>query len=460
MADRILRLWFTFLALIAVSAVGDLNGTAFAQNTLERLLMPGPVVSSHAKNEDNCDSCHLPFSKEAQDNLCLDCHKPIKADILDKKGFHGRSPTLKGLACNACHDDHIGRDADIAPFDAVTFDHTETDYPLTGSHVNVPCQDCHIKGKRWAEAPGTCFACHEEDQPHKGNLGKECQTCHKVSTWNETIAFDHGKTKFPLREKHATVACAACHLGEIYKGVGTACNDCHVIQDIHQQRFETKCDTCHNEKTWKDAKFDHAKDTRFPLNGAHGKATCQACHGASVLTQISTACFDCHAKQDIHKAQLGTDCGACHADVSWSKDISFDHGLTKFPLGGLHVAVACKSCHATPTFKDAGLACIDCHKRDDVHVGRFTARCETCHTATGWTRVAFDHGKQTKFPLTGKHSKTGCNNCHTKKNVADASLPVDCFSCHAKQDVHRGKFGKNCAQCHDTTTFSVAFIRR
>jgi hypothetical protein len=74
-------------------------------------------------------------------------------------------------------------------------------------------------------------------------------------------------------------------------------------------------------------------------------------------------------------------------------------------------------------------------------------------------RVQFDHGRQTKFPLTGKHATTGCYNCHMTKNVTDASLPTSCFSCHARDDVHRGKFGKDCGRCHGTASFSTAIIK-
>ncbi len=451
---------FITLLIVVLITAGAYSAGARAENAIEQFLTPGPVVTGHAKFETNCDSCHEPFSRAAQDGLCLDCHKPVRADIAAKTGFHGKSRLMTGVACSSCHTDHEGRDADIEEIDTAAFDHSITDFPLSGSHHEVACGGCHIKGKRWAEAATTCFACHEAEQPHRGNLGKECQTCHRDTAWRDTIAFDHSKTKFALRGKHQNVSCAACHLGEIYRGLPASCNDCHVIQDIHLRRFGTSCQACHNEQKWKDAKFDHDTATRFPLRGRHAKATCQACHGSSVLTMLPVACGDCHAKQDVHKAQLGNKCGDCHGETAWRKDVVFDHGLTQFPLVGLHAVVACESCHTSAAFKDAGVACKDCHIRDDTHAGRFTPRCESCHSAAGWQRISFNHDSQTKFRLTGKHAKTGCYNCHVRKNVADASLPTDCFSCHAKQDVHRGKFGRDCARCHDTVTFSRAFIRQ
>lgn len=431
-----------------------------AANPLEKLLMPGPVATSHAKIEESCELCHTPFAKDTQDGLCLDCHKPVKADADAGRGFHGLDPLVKGAACNLCHDDHKGRGFDMVQLNRTLFDHRKTDFPLGGAHADVPCASCHETSKRFAEAPLTCFGCHKADEPHKGNLGQACQSCHRDTTWFDTIAFDHAKTRFPLKEKHQSVTCASCHLGEVYKGVATTCNDCHAIQDVHEARFGADCQSCHTETAFKPATFNHDTQSRFPLKGAHATATCTSCHGDSVLAKIETSCFSCHQPQDVHKAQLGPQCGECHNATAWTSNVVFDHGLTRFPLSGLHTVVACQACHVSAAYKDAELGCASCHNSDDVHLGRFTPACASCHTANGWNRVSFDHGKQTSFALTGKHAKAACYACHVQKNVSDASLTETCFSCHAKEDVHRGKFGKNCGQCHDTSTFSTAFIRR
>jgi hypothetical protein len=448
------------IAVVLVLAFGCLAAGARADSQLERLLMPGPVVAAHAKIENQCSACHEPFSKATQDRLCLGCHTAIRQDVAAGTGFHGRDPLARVTACKSCHTDHKARDADIVELDRASFDHTLTDYRLAGAHRFLACADCHQAGKRWAEAPATCFGCHAATEPHKGNLGKQCETCHRETTWHDVVAFDHEKTRFPLHGKHAGVACLSCHLGEIYKELSTACSDCHAIQDVHGGRFGSQCQACHSDTGWTPAKFDHAAHTRFPLTGAHGKAQCRDCHGGDVLARISMACFDCHAAQDVHKVQLGRSCGDCHSDVSWRSHIVFDHDLTRFPLSGLHIAVACEACHATPAFKDAGTACSDCHAKDDVHLGRFAARCESCHTANGWTRVTFNHDTDTRYPLTGKHAATACYDCHVQKNVSDARLPTACASCHAKDDVHHGKFGNDCQRCHDTRNFTTAVIRQ
>lgn len=88
-----------------------------AQNLLERLVVPGPVVSGHAKYEKECSNCHEPFSKKSQTRLCLACHKETAADRQSKKGFHGRQTDAAKQECTICHTDHKGRDADIVLLD-------------------------------------------------------------------------------------------------------------------------------------------------------------------------------------------------------------------------------------------------------------------------------------------------------------------------------------------------------
>ena len=170
----------TLLMLAVTLIAGSLRSEA--ANSLEKLLMPGAVAKAHAKTENNCDACHTPFSKDTQDGLCLDCHKPVKADIDSKRGFHGKNPLMKGASCNLCHDDHKGRDFNMVPLNRTLFDHRLTDFALVGPHADVPCASCHAAGKKFADAPLSCFGCHQADEPHKGNLGKECETCPKLTS--------------------------------------------------------------------------------------------------------------------------------------------------------------------------------------------------------------------------------------------------------------------------------------
>ena len=453
------RLAITIATLVGILLALTVGATAsLAQNTIENLVMPGELATPHMKLEADCSSCHTAFKKAVQSTLCADCHKPIKQDIAAGKGFHGRNAQVKVSACAGCHADHQGRDFKMAPLASVVFDHAQTDFELQGAHGRVSCGECHATGKKFAEAPHACFDCHKTDQPHLGNLGEKCGSCHGTETWNRTKVFDHGKTSFALKGAHAKVACMSCHVGEVYEDLPSTCASCHAIQDVHAGRFGAECASCHSVEKWRPASFDHDKLTSFPLAGAHAKATCASCHGSDVTRKISANCFECHREQDVHKAQLGAACGDCHKTVAWRKNVTFDHSLTSFPLTGLHTVVACESCHQSAAFKDAKADCFSCHQTNDVHLGRFTSACESCHTAATWTAVSFDHGKNTQFPLTGVHAKLGCNSCHTAQHVTSARLPMTCFDCHKQQDIHRGAFGRNCASCHSTATFKKAVI--
>jgi len=456
MSRRLITALAMIFALLLAAVPMDSN----AATAIEKLMMPGPLSQSHVKQEDDCANCHKVLLKAAQSDLCIDCHKPIKADVANKKGFHGLNAAVTKSDCYFCHSEHKGRAFQLIQFEPAAFNHAETNFPLQGLHADVACASCHKPGKKFREATSTCNSCHGEQQPHLGNLGTKCETCHNTSGWKKVAAFDHNKTNFALKGAHSKAQCISCHVGEIYKGLSSACIDCHAIQDVHGGKFGTKCADCHSVEKWKEAKFDHAKSTRFALLGAHEKAKCADCHGADVSAKISMECVSCHKEQDVHKATLGINCGTCHGVVAWKQNVKFDHGLTNYPLVGQHAFVPCESCHETRVYKGAATTCVSCHASDDTHEGRFSKACATCHSPLGWKRVSFDHARDAHWALTGAHNKVGCYSCHTSKNVVSAKLATDCYSCHKAQDVHRGAYGTNCAKCHSTATFRSATIRQ
>ena len=443
------------LALLLFASDG-----AFASTAVEKLMMPGQLSHAHEKLVEDCGNCHKVLQKSAQSSLCISCHKDVQGDVDKKAGFHGRNLMVAKSECYMCHAEHKGADNQLIQFEKSVFNHAEANYPLEGGHREVDCASCHKPGKKYREASHVCNDCHGEKQPHKGNLGKECQTCHVVEGWKKVAAYDHDKTKFPLRGAHAKQQCVSCHVGEVYKDLSTACNDCHAIKDIHGRKFGVKCEECHGVETWKNAKFDHAKQTHFVLEGAHAKAQCADCHGSSVTTKTSMECYSCHKEQDVHKGQLGQACGDCHNAVAWANKVKFDHGLTSYPLVGQHAVTACEGCHETKAFKGAPTTCVACHAKDDTHEGRLTQSCANCHSPLGWKRVTFDHGRDGHYALDGAHATVGCYDCHQAKNVSSAKLPTDCYACHKAQDVHHGAFGTDCARCHTTQTFRNATIRQ
>ena len=56
------------------------------------------------------------------------------------------------------------------------------------------------------------------------------------------------------------------------------------------------------------------------------------------------------------------------------------------------------------------LACSDCKNRN-----YFTTKNRRLHPErVEWKKLVFDHGKDTKFPLEGRHKAVKCDTCHTQ----------------------------------------------
>jgi hypothetical protein len=417
-------------------------------DSVNDLLLPGPVIQGHAKYESDCSNCHKQFDKSAQSSLCKDCHKEIKKDIDEKRGYHGLMK--EGKECKECHTEHRGRDARIAKLNTVDFDHAVTGFELKGGHLKekVLCKDCHFPQKKYRQAPTKCVSCHEKADKHKGSLGKECANCHEEKDW-KTTHFDHSKTHFPLQGKHVEVKCKGCHINDKFKDEPLQCSGCHKKDDKHKGSFGSKCENCHTDRGWKEILFDHDRETKYPLLGKHHEVKCVSCHKGNLYKEkLKTDCNSCHRKDDKHKGNFGSKCESCHLERGW-KEFLFDHDRkTKFPLLGKHHDVKCISCHKGDLYKDKlKTDCYSCHQKDDKHKGSFGPKCETCHVDRGWKEILFDHAKITKYPLLGKHLETKCISCH-KGDLYKDKLKTDCYSCHQKDDKHQGQEGKKCESCH------------
>jgi hypothetical protein len=271
-------------------------------------------------------------------------------------------------------------------------------------------------------------------------------------------------------EGHAKLEkdCGQCHEPFDKKSQRRLCLACHkdVARDIeskvgfHGRRREVagvECKHCHTEH--KGRSFDIVKLDRqtfnhdltdFKLDGRHRTASCSVCHVAPAKFRAAPGeCIGCHKQDDHHKGTLGRECAGCHAPEGWRKTKPFDHGKTKFPLEGAHQKVACAVCHVGERYKDLPRLCVDCHRIQDRHRGRYGDKCERCHNAKDWKSVGFDHDK-TKFPLRGNHKAVKCDACHSGDLYAD-KLATGCASCHGRSDPHKGQLGTRCERCHAET---------
>lgn len=331
------------------------------------------------------------------------------------------------------------------------------------------CSNCHVKFNKAGQSK-LCLDCHKETAKdvvqksgYHGHLkDNDCRICHTDHKGRNAVVwtldendFNHNQTNFILKGGHkgVKVACKDCHkAGTKYRKAPHECIGCHKKDDTHKGALGAKCETCHHEKDWKDATFDHAK-TKFPLLGKHEDVKCKDCHKNTNYKETPKTCIGCHRKDDEHKGRFGEKCQTCHTERDW-KSINFNHDKnTKFPLHGKHRSAKCESCHKAPLYTEKlRTNCIGCHRADDIHKGSLGEKCETCHNERVWTTTSFDHDKDTKFPLRDKHKSAKCQSCHSAGNYKE-KLPLACYGCHKKDDDHKGKFGEKCQTCHGEKTW-------
>ncbi len=378
------------------------------------------------------------------DSGCVDCHVNPHRESL-------------GGECRTCHDM-----MNWAP--APGFDHTVTDYPLRGRHADLRCAACHAKAARSepekqivdpsfpALKHGDCVDCHAD--PHQGRFPGSCADCHDPSAWRSLRegGFDHDSTRYPLRGRHAGLACSPCHR----EGAARAplshdrCINCH--EDVHRSQFDPiDCEACHGVDGFSPSSFTltrHGEEPcDYPLIGAHLAVPCLDCHVATPSQPAGRfhladrSCQACHT--DPHGSWAPPPaCDACHRMLNW-RELRYDHAATGFPLESTHEQAACVACHppgkgaVAPAFLGLSRACVDCHA--DIHASQFAVEgvvhCEACHDSRDWFAERFDHGRDSRFPLDGAHAPLACESCHAPLLAPAASLrfkPLahECRDCH------------------------------
>ncbi|HSA60757.1 MAG TPA: hypothetical protein VLE03_00835 [Nitrospiraceae bacterium] len=406
------------------------NIAPITEQTFEHERTDFPLRGAHANAKKvECKACHKPKIKYREaPSECYSCHK--KDDKHKGK---------VGSACADCHSDRNWKD--------IRFDHDTTRYKLRNKHVEVPCKDCHAND-RYKETPMDCYSCHKKDDKHKGQEGTKCEECHDDRSWKKT-PFDHNKARFPLMGKHATVECKKCHQTPAFKDAPSDCYSCHKKDDKHKGTYGDKCETCHGESDWKTITFDHDLHSKYPLRGRHVTTKCESCHkGQLYKDKTPVDCYACHKKDDKHKGCFSEKCESCHTERDW-KVLLFEHDRdTSYLLKGYHRKTKCDSCHTGTLYKDkTPTECHTCHKKDDIHRSNFGTKCEKCHDEHKWKTIAFDHDRDTKYPLLGKHRTTNCESCHAGRLYQDKT-PTACYACHKNDDVHRRRLGTECQDCH------------
>ena len=329
----------------------------------------------------------------------------------------------------------------------VSFDHVKTGFPLTGAHVTLPCETCHVQGT-FKGTPKKCATCHTRGSRIQTTTVKPsnhipttqaCDQCHtSTASWN--VAFF----------SHAGVIahqCGQCHNGNIAKS-----------KPANHPPTNAPCDTCHRTTTWMSASFTH-------VSVAPG--SCASCHipGGSGLAKVSNhlptnlSCDACHTtggtfttSRFTHSATQGTvagQCSTCHngSHTQWN-------ALGK-PPGHVVTSASCDTCHAGyVTF--AGLSGTAFN-----HAGVITGTCATCHVQGGTAK--------TFKPTDHIPTNLSCDACHTTGGTFTTSrfthsatqgiVAGQCTTCHNGSYVKWNALGKvsnhipttaSCDACHAT----------
>jgi hypothetical protein len=317
-----------------------------------------PLVGVHLTVA--CEECHLNQQKHEYVHVpteCFSCHKQQYQATLSPAhvaaGF--------GTDCVSCHSINSRTWGG-------SFDHSRTGFPLTGAHLSLPCNRCHLSN-RFGAIPAQCVNCHQgeyansKDPPHAASaFPTDCVSCHTTLAWHPAT-FDHNRTAFPLTGSHAAVPCVQCHKNGQYKGTPAQCVNCHQgdfnasVNPPHvASAFPTNCVSCHTTLAWKPATFDH-NSTPFPLTGGHTTVTCAQCHVNNVYAGLTTDCYTCHtttfrsATTPVPHTGFPTACTSCHTtNPGWQPSTYSHSGATpRFPQDNRHTTAACAKCHQTAT---------------------------------------------------------------------------------------------------------------
>ena len=448
--------------------------TAWSPSTFNHDGMYFPIYSGKHKGEwSQCSDCHNTPGNWSQ-FTCITCHQNPETNH-EHEGVPGY--IYNSDACLACHPTG---DSDFI------FDHNSTAFPLTGGHINIDCNACHVSG--FQSISSQCVDCHLDQfnqslNPNHNQLGlpMDCAQCHTTTPGWAPASFGVHNNYYALNGAHASISndCALCYNGN-YNNTPQTCNGCHNSDYTSTSnpnhillQFPTDCAQCHNESAWVPSTFNH-DGQYFPIySGSHNGvwSQCQECHNnPSNYSQFT--CITCHQNPETNNEHDGVPgyfydsnaCLACHP--TGESDFIFDHNSTAFPLTGAHATTDCIQCHATG-FQNTSSVCLDCHTQDfnqstnPNHVAlNIPMDCVQCHTtAPGWSPATFAiHNNY--YVLEGAHVGIA-NECATCHNGDYNNTPNTCVGCHQNDysnttnPDHAGQmFSTDCSTCHSQNSWT------
>jgi hypothetical protein len=190
-----------------------------------------------------CAQCHKNNNYTTVPTACVGCHQA------DYNGTNNPPHAASGFPtnCETCHS--------TSSWSGAVFDHSKTPFPLTGAHLTVACNQCHVNNV-FVGTPTDCYSCHKADytgttNPNHTSAGfpTTCATCHTTTSW-AGATFNH--TWFPTNHGGANGVCATCHTNSADYSVFT-CTNCHAKASTDQRHGGVKgyvynsvnCYACH-----------------------------------------------------------------------------------------------------------------------------------------------------------------------------------------------------------------------
>jgi Class III cytochrome C family len=236
------------------------------------MIAPGNVYQAHNEIQNNCLSCHKPFSGTPNEK-CISCHKVAEIGMKSNKvQFHQK---IESQNCISCHSEHKGINSRLA---LNKFD-----------HILLPEKDRN-----------SCVSCHSQPKNNLHNqVSNSCVSCHSTRSWTAISSFNHDAINANSRNN-----CTSCHQSPKDK--------IHSISTAN-------CISCHSQDQWKPSTFDHSK--YFQLDKNHN-VSCTNCHKTNDFKDYT--CFGCHehTMANIRSEHLEegitnfTNCVKCHKSAN------------------------------------------------------------------------------------------------------------------------------------------------
>jgi cytochrome b subunit of formate dehydrogenase len=288
-----------------------------------------------------------------------------------------------------------------------------------------------------------------------------CVDCHKDVT---SLTHDKTPEKVSCAQCHADAAAAYAHstharASKTGKNPAATCEDCH--GDAHQiegggdpnspvnhARIPATCGRCHGQKflmesngesTQPFVSYQASVHGRAVANGSQNAAVCTDCHGTHGILPANDA------QSPISKFAVAKTCGACHAEVANTFNVSI-HGQA---LGrGNALAPTCTDCHGIHTIKahtDPNAPVAEQNVSRDI--------CARCHEGVRLSQ---------EFGVPGNRVNSYFDSYHGLAAEGGSVVAANCSSCHGVHDIlpssdprstiNAANLDATCGKCHQGVT--------